>query len=68
MIDRKIKIYSINPVEGQALLNYKGRLNADDLYMQVYEENIETGELVNLEEGKEKDGIVFNADCLSTCA
>ena len=68
MINNRIKTYNLQPVDGEALLNYKGRLTADDLYMQVYDIDESKGELVNLSNGEEKDGIVFDGDCLSTCA
>lgn len=64
--ERKEKrTYSLLPVSGQALLNYQGRLNADELYMQVYDSDIV--EKINLD-NKELDGYLFDADCLSTCA
>ena len=36
MINKKINTYKINPADEEALLNYKGRISSDDLYMQVY--------------------------------
>ena len=63
-----IKRYSLSPAEGQVLLNFNGRLSAEELYMQVYDVDEEKSELVNCKENEEKDGYVFDADCLSVCA
>ena len=69
MITKKAKIYNLSPVSGEALLNFKGRLSADDLYMQLYDIDENKGELVNIsDDNDEKDGLVFDGDCLSTCA
>ena len=68
MINKKFKTYTLEPSDGQALLNYKGRISADDLYMQLYEIDEKSGELVNCKEDDEKDGTVFDGDCLSVCA
>ena len=68
MVGKKIKLYNLTPVDGEALLSYKGRLNAEDLYMQLYDIDENKGELVNVVEGKPKDGLVFDGDCLSVCA
>ena len=68
MVGKKIKLYNLTPVDGEALLSYKGRLNAEDLYMQLYDIDENKGELVNVVEGKPKAGLVFDGDCLSVCA
>lgn len=68
MVNNGVKTYKLNPSTGQALLNYKGRLSADELYMQVYSVNEEQGELVNTSSSDDINGMVFDADCLSTCA
>ena len=69
MINKKIKTYKINPADGEALLNYKGRISSEDLYMQVYSIDNTKSELVNiLNTDENKDGIVFDGDCLSVCA
>lgn len=68
MIKNEKKIYKLSPVEGEALLNYKGRLGADDLYMQLYDIDKSRSELVNCTNDEEKDGVVFDGDCLSVCA
>lgn len=68
MINKKINTYKISPADGQALLSFKGRLNAEDLYMQLYDIDEENGELVNCKINEDKDGLVFNGDCLSVCA
>ena len=68
MINNNLKIYNLEPADGEALLNYKGRLSADDLYMQLYDIDENSGELVNMSPDKEPDGQVFDADCLSVCA
>ena len=47
MINNKIKTYNLTPADGEALLNYKGRLSSDDLYMQVYSIDKSNSELVN---------------------
>lgn len=61
----KFKRYSLQPSQGQALLNFNGRLNPEELFMQVYESNII--ESVNRNNNSTR-GMVFNGDCLSTCA
>ena len=69
MINKKINTYKINPADGEALLNYKGRISSDDLYMQVYSIDKAKSELVNTTESNEAtDGVVFDGDCLSVCA
>ena len=68
MIKNKIKSYNLQPVDGEALLSFKGRLASDELYMQVYDVDDSRTELVNLANGEEKEGMVFDGDCLSTCA
>ena len=69
MINKKINTYKINPADGEALLNYKGRISSDDLYMQVYSIDKSKSELVNTTESNEAtDGVVFDGDCLSVCA
>ena len=69
MKKNKTKKYNLTPVTGEALLNYKGRLSADDLYMQLYDIDEENGELVNIDDtDSDKDGVVFDGDCLSVCA
>ena len=68
MIKNKTKKYNLTPVTGEALLNYRGRLSADDLYMQLYEIDENNSELVNCKDNKDLDGIVFDGDCLSVCA
>ena len=68
MINKKINTYKINPADGEALLNYKGRISSDDLYMQVYSIDKSKSELVNTTESNEAtDGVVFDGDCLSVC-
>lgn len=57
MINNKLNVYSLSPAEGQALLNYKGRLSADDLYMQLYDIDENNGELVNVSADKPLDEI-----------
>lgn len=67
MIKSSLNRYIMKPTDGEALLNYKGRLGADDLFMQLYDIDESNGEIVN--HGKEEmDGTVFDGDCLSVCA
>lgn len=68
MIIKKTNIYKMSPIGGDALLNYKGRLSADDLYMQLYDVDESNGEIVNKKNKKNLDGKVFDGDCLSVCA
>lgn len=64
-IQKEKRAYTLRPASGQALLNYQGRLNADELYMQVYDSEI----IESVNENKNgEDGYLFDADCLSTCA
>lgn len=66
MIKTILNRYKLSPMDGEALLNYKGRIGADDLFMQLYDIEEENGEIVNPKE--EMDGLVFDGDCLSVCA
>lgn len=66
MIKANLNRYKLSPMDGEALLNYKGRLGAEDLFMQLYDINEDNCELVNPKE--EQDGTVFDGDCLSVCA
>ena len=68
MIKSKLKKYNLSPVSGEALLNYKGRLSADDLYMQLYSIDENNIEYVNCKDNSELDGTIFDGDCLSVCA
>ncbi len=68
MINNINKKYNLSPVNGEALLNFKGRLSADELYMQVYDVDAKKSELVNNPIGNNIDGYVFDGDCLSVCA
>lgn len=68
MVNNRLKTYSLSPAEGQALLNYKGRLSADDLYMRLYDVDEKNGELVNVGEDGKINGTIFDGDCLSVCA
>ena len=66
MIKENLNRYKLSPMDGEALLNYKGRLGADDLFMQLYDIDENSGEVVNPKE--ELDGTIFDGDCLSVCA
>ena len=68
MINNINKKYSLSPVNGEALLNFKGRLSADELYMQVYDIDSSKSENVNNATDEKIDGYVFDGDCLSVCA
>ena len=68
MINNINKKYSLSPVSGEALLNFKGRLSAEELYMQVYDVDKKKSELVNNPTEEKIDGYVFDGDCLSVCA
>ena len=61
------KVYNIKPLSGEALLNYNGRLAANDIYMKVYSLDEKQMEKVN-ENKSDLNGEIFEADCLSVCA
>ena len=68
MISSTSKKYNLLPVAGEALLNFKGRLSADEMYMQVYDIDKNRCENVNNATEDNIDGYVFDGDCLSVCA
>lgn len=68
MISSTSKKYNLSPVAGEALLNFKGRLSADEMYMQVYDIDKNRCENVNNATEDNIDGYVFDGDCLSVCA
>lgn len=68
MIKNNNKKYNLSPVNGEALLSFKGRLNADELYMQVYDIDESKCEHVNNPQEDSMDGYLFDGDCLSVCA